>query len=40
MTILAAGASQAYTFTVMLDSSATNADQGLAASMQMTWNQS
>jgi hypothetical protein len=40
MTVLAAGATQAYTFTVMLDSSATNADQGLAASMQMTWNQS
>ena len=40
MTVLAAGATQAYSFTVMLDSSATNADQGLAASMQMTWNQS
>jgi hypothetical protein len=40
MTVLVAGATQAYTFTVMLDSSATNADQGLAASMQMTWNQS
>ena len=40
MTVLAAGATQAYTFTVMLDSSATNADQGLAATMPMTWNQS
>ena len=40
LTLLNAGASQAYTFTVMLDSSATNADQGLAASMTMTWNQS
>ncbi len=37
--LLAAGASQAYTFTVMLDPSATNADQGLTASMTMTWNQ-
>jgi hypothetical protein len=40
LTLLAAGASQTYTFTVMLDGSATNADQGLAASMTMTWNQS
>lgn len=40
MVTLAAGASQAYTFTVMLDPSATNADQGLAASQTMTWNQS
>ncbi len=40
LTLLAPGASQAYTFTAMLDSSATNADQGLAASMTMTWNQS
>ncbi len=40
MTLLAPGATQAYTFTAMLDSSATNADQGLAASMTMTWNQS
>jgi hypothetical protein len=40
LTLLAAGASQTYTFTVMLDPSATNADQGLAASMTMTWNQS
>ncbi len=39
MVLLAPGASQAYTFTAMLDSSATNADQGLAASMTMTWNQ-
>ena len=40
MVLLAPGASQAYTFTAMLDTSATNADQGLAASMTMTWNQS
>jgi hypothetical protein len=40
LTLLTAGSSQSYTFTVMLDSSATNADQGLAASMTMTWNQS
>jgi hypothetical protein len=40
LTVLAAGASQAYTFTVMLDPSATNADQGLTASQTMTWNQS
>jgi len=40
LTLLNAGASQDYTFTVMLDPSATNADQGLAASMTMTWNQS
>lgn len=40
MVALAAGASQTYTFTVMLDPSATNADQGLAASQTMTWNQS
>ncbi|MGH9048001.1 MAG: hypothetical protein ACRDVW_11925 [Acidimicrobiales bacterium] len=40
LVLLNAGASQAYTFTVMLDSTATNADQGLAASMTMTWNQS
>ena len=40
LTLLAAGASQAYTFTVMLDTSATNADQGLTASQTMTWNQS
>ena len=38
--LLNAGSSQAYTFTAMLDSSATNTDQGLAASMTMTWNQS
>jgi hypothetical protein len=37
--LLSAGASQAYTFTVMLDPSATNADQGLTANMTMTWNQ-
>lgn len=40
LSLLNAGNSQAYTFTVMLDQSATNADQGLAASMTMTWNQS
>jgi hypothetical protein len=40
LTLLTAGASQAYTFTAMLDPAATNADQGLAASMNMTWNQS
>ena len=40
MPVLAAGATQAYTITVMLDSSATNIDQGLAASLPMTWNQS
>ena len=40
LTLLAAGASQSYTFTVMLDPSATNADQGLAASENMTWTQS
>jgi len=40
MTLLAPNATQAYTFTAMLDTSATNADQGLAASMTMTWNQS
>ena len=39
MTILGPGATQAYIFTVMLDPSATNADQGLTASMVMTWNQ-
>jgi hypothetical protein len=38
--LLTAGSSQAYTFTAMLDASATNTDQGLAASMTMTWNQS
>jgi hypothetical protein len=40
LTLLTAASSQAYAFTVMLDGSATNADQGLAASMTMTWNQS
>jgi len=40
LVLLTAGSSQAYTFTVVLDASATNADQGLAASMTMTWNQS
>jgi hypothetical protein len=39
ITLLNAGSSQIYTFTVMLDGTATNADQGLAASMTMTWNQ-
>lgn len=40
LTLLAPGSSQAYTFTVMLDPNATNADQGLTASQTMTWNQS
>jgi hypothetical protein len=40
LTLLTAGSSQAYTFTVVLDPSATNSDQGLAAGMTMTWNQS
>ncbi len=40
MVLLAPGATQAYTFTAMLDTSATNIDQGLAAAMTMTWNQS
>ena len=40
MVLLAPAATQAYTFTVMLDTSATNADQGLTASQTMTWNQS
>ncbi|MFZ1062364.1 MAG: hypothetical protein WAN30_02710 [Acidimicrobiales bacterium] len=40
LTLLSAGANQAYTFTVLLDSSATNLDQGLTASQTMTWNQS
>lgn len=39
LVLLAPGTSQAYTFTVMLDHSATNADQGLKASQTMTWNQ-
>jgi hypothetical protein len=39
MVVLAAGASQAYTITVMLDGTATNIDQGLTASQTMTWNQ-
>ncbi|WP_228501966.1 hypothetical protein [Plantibacter sp. VKM Ac-2885] len=34
---LAAGATRTFTFTVMLDSSATNADQGLLASEQLLW---
>ncbi|KJC64274.1 hypothetical protein SAMN06295879_0121 [Agreia bicolorata] len=34
---LAAGASRTFTFTVMLDSTATNADQGLLASEQLLW---
>lgn len=37
MSALAAGASATYTITVQLDASATNADQGLAASMPFTW---
>jgi hypothetical protein len=40
MTLLAPAVTQAYTFTAMLDTTATNADQGLTASMTMTWNQS
>jgi hypothetical protein len=40
LTVLAAGGSQTYVFTAMLDPSSTNADQGLAASITMTWNQS
>ena len=39
MVLLAPGTTQTYTFSAMLDPSATNADQGLAASMTMTWNQ-
>ena len=34
---LAGGASATYVFTVMLDSTATNADQGLLASVPLTW---
>ena len=36
---LAAGSTNTYTFTVMLDTTATNIDQGLTASQTMTWNQ-
>ena len=36
-TPLAAGASRTYTFTLMLDNSATNADQGLVANETLTW---
>jgi hypothetical protein len=39
MVVLAAGATQAYTITVMLDGTTTNIDQGLTASQTMTWNQ-
>lgn len=34
---IAAGASTSYTFSVSLDASATNADQGLAATLPLTW---
>ncbi len=34
---LAAGASESYVVTVLIDSSATNADQGLAATVSLTW---
>ena len=37
MSALAAGASATYVITVQLDASATNADQGLAATMPLTW---
>jgi hypothetical protein len=40
LVLLAPGATQTYTFTVMLDGTATNIDQGLTASQSMTWNQS
>lgn len=36
-TPLAAGATRSYTFTVMLDNTATNADQGLLASETLNW---
>jgi hypothetical protein len=39
LTALTAGSSQAYTFTVALDTTASNIDQGLTASQTMTWNQ-
>jgi hypothetical protein len=34
---LAAGATSTYVITVQLDSSATNADQGLTATLLLTW---
>jgi hypothetical protein len=37
MSALAAGASATYVITIQLDASATNADQGLTASIPMTW---
>lgn len=37
LTTLAAGVSRTYKFTVMIDGSATNADQGLQASQSLTW---
>ena len=37
LTTLAAGATRTYKFTVMIDNSATNADQGLQASQSLTW---
>jgi hypothetical protein len=35
---LAAGATTTYTFTLQLDASATNADQGLSAAESFAWN--
>ncbi len=40
LVLLAPAATQTYTFNVMLDTSASNSDQGLTASQTMTWNQS
>ena len=37
MSALAAGASATYVVSVQLDSSATNADQGLTATLPFTW---
>jgi hypothetical protein len=37
LSALAAGASASYTITVQLDTSATNADQGLTATIPLTW---
>ena len=37
MSALAAGASATYVITVQLDASATNADQGLTATIPLTW---
>jgi hypothetical protein len=38
LSTLAVGASATYSITVRLDRSATNADQGLTASLPLTWN--